>query len=74
MVIKVYDVETNTIKKNIIIPQELKFIYSMTWSPDNEWIALGTWNGIYKMSVKTGEISLLTEESNQVNFWYIVKE
>jgi WD40 repeat protein len=70
--IRIFNPESLTLLQNIIIPDSIRFVGSFSWSNDEEWIAMGSENGLFIMSIKTGEIKLISSYCYYVAFWYVV--
>jgi len=74
--IKIFDVNNNALTKSITINDGGYILESFAWSPDEEWVAIGggLGNGIYIMSIVTGNSKFVTRQSTSVKFWLTIPE
>jgi WD40 repeat protein len=70
--IRIYDILSSSLVKEIQIPNEIGYAEYFSWSNDEEWIAFGGTCGVCIMSIITGETKVLSTKGYMVDFWYIV--
>jgi dipeptidyl aminopeptidase/acylaminoacyl peptidase len=70
--IRLYDVRTSSLLKEIQIPETIGSAEFFAWSNDDNWVAFGGRCGVCIMSIKTGETKVLSNKGYIIDFWYIV--
>jgi Tol biopolymer transport system component len=72
--IKIYNPNTSSLLKTVVIPDTGYYLDSFAWSPDEEWVVVGGGfgPGLYLFSIETGEFRTLMKKGGFPKFWLTI--